>query len=941
MIKEQNTLSGKGGAFRLVYSFLPFIFSSAPTLHLAISHCLFVNNSAATGGAVALYFRQLALFLEVSNSQFTRNRGKDGGALCVTNNHGLSRQNSVIMISWSFFDQNLATRSGSAVYFKFDSPGSHTNMFFVLNTTKFVQNMIQEDKSKEGKGGALFFSALTQPSKVICHIQQCQWENNNSTTHGGALALYVHESSSLHIEQSDFINNTAQATGGALYLNIGKGSENIPLQEMTTLDNCRFSNNIALEGGSVFQTSLFPLQAQLVLKNTSFFCSDTVTTDFISLVMFALFMDTFFYQSLQKDAVTVFGLILKSDGPYLLQNVYFSCHDSDIKLSMNSISMDEEHTHKNYSDAPLNSLLLSCTRCAVHPFAAGNSSLSLNPKDPSVTNLKTLFQHEILLSSSCQPCPFGGDCSKGEVKALPNYWGYKRGEFIFFLSCPLHYCCNGIDVLCDAYNTCALKRTGQLCGRCQEGFSESLMSTTCIADEKCDDSWLWPLGFLLAFCYLMWYMYKGKIVSMLKQVGLRVCACHKHKVFAQPDNANCHPNEHDNENADSAYFDILVYFVNIIGLIEVHVEFQKKDTQAGALYDMERYFMKYLDIDIQHTLNIDVCPFSGTDAMVKTLSRPIFTVMVFVIWTMFFSICVSLIHVMNRNLCRLHYLKYFLKHFKQNLIEGYVETMKYSYSGLAGATFILLTCVKIGDHHFWKYDAEVMCFSKVQNIVIVFAAFYTVPFVFISPIAGKLLTCGVIGHIQVMLACIFPFPFVFIWSVRYILLEKSWAQNLNNSCENSVRSNTGVLSKEAKILLDTYQGPYKERFSYWEGIIETRKLMFCSFFLIYNNIYRLIFSAALSVVVLVHHNATQPFKHVNSNRAETLSLSLLCMSCITNCDKSVYPQSGLIIEFNTPTEQLLYFMNRLDNMFALILLLFIFVAELHDIVKKAMTRKFT
>lgn len=73
------------------------------------------------------------------------------------------------------------------------------------------------------------------------------------------------------------------------------------------------------------------------------------------------------------------------------------------------------------------------------------------------------------------------------------------------------------------------------------------------------------------------------------------------------------------------------------------------------------------------------------------------------------------------------------------LIEGYVETMKYSYSGLAGSTFIFLTCITIGDQRYWKYNAEHRCFSEWQISVIIFAFVYTVPFAVTTMFGIKLL----------------------------------------------------------------------------------------------------------------------------------------------------------------------------------------------------------
>ncbi len=142
-------------------------------------------------------------------------------------------------------------------------------------------------------------------------------------------------------------------------------------------------------------------------------------------------------------------------------------------------------------------------------------------------------------------------------------------------------------------------------------------------------------------------------------------------------------------------------------------------------------------------------------------------------------------------------------------------------------------------------------------------------------------------------------------------------------------------------MLDTYQGTFKEKYSYWEGVIEIRKLLFCSFYLIHNNVNRLILCTIFSILILVHHKSTHPFAHENSNKVETLSLSLLCMACVTNSIKSFFSQLGLIVEPNTPTEQILFLLNRLDRIFTILLILFIFLIKLFDILKILYLRKKT
>ncbi len=395
---------------------------------------------------------------------------------------------------------------------------------------------------------------------------------------------------------------------------------------------------------------------------------------------------------------------------------------------------------------------------------------------------------------------------------------------------------------------CAQHRTGKLCGQCKEGFSDSLMSTACIPDTKCDDWWVWPLGIILALAYLMWYMYKGScgkigIDGILKLYSF---ACQKQKHPASKAEEKVSVDEettpisvNTKTKYENAYFDNVVYFLNIISLIKVQVELHTSDTQ-GIFYGFEKYFIKYLDVDVQQTFSVDICPFAGIDATSMTLARPIFTLMVLVVWCVIFSFTLVIMQILS-------YTKHnALKPFKLKLVEGYVQTVKYSYSGVAKATFLFLTCINVGDQSVWKYNAEISCYSLLQTIVVIFAAFYTVPFVLISPLCGKLLRVKAVSSTEVMLACIFPFPFVLLWGIWYVLQNRSSKRQVHSASHSFEESSsaeylTTSLSEEAQVLLDTYQGAFKDKYSYWEGIIEFRKLIFCSFYLIPNNIHRLVF----------------------------------------------------------------------------------------------------
>ena len=652
-----------------------------------------------------------------------------------------------------------------------------------------------------------------------------------------------------------------------------------------------------------------------------------------------------------------------------LSSINYFCVSARVLLKFNEKLVRDEYTNEGYLNgekvASPYSISIACGNCQEQPYLVGNGSLTISRKQlhPSRRGLKIRKNLGVytLKDSPCRDCPFGGKCNFGRIYARPNHWGYKdKNAILNFQSCPRGYCCDDVYTECQRYDTCSQHRTGRLCGECEKGYSESLMSVTCVANDECDDWWIWPLGFLLAASYLLWYMYKGKLMPFTRGFIERLLSFRSNRSIVRSyentrqtgEKSMIKQNQSQND-VDKGYFDIIVYFVNIISLLKVKVEFQSGNDGTGLLYDIERHFTRYLDVDVQQVANITVCPFDGVTAVTKNLTRPIIVLMILMIWSSLF--CLNfLIHAVLQKRRPIVSIK--LSNFKLTLIGGYVETMKYSYSRLAGVTFLFLSCIPMEDDFVWKFNAEIKCFSSWQMLVMAVAAIYTVPFSFTTVLGLKLLKLGQIGHCQFMIGSLCPLPFLLYWSVKYVLntvkrakikaanVLKSSDQNITKSMSRlmeakTLTNNYTPVTAEAQVILDTYQGPYRREYSSWEGIIEMRKLCFSLYYLVSNNIYRLVLCTITSTIVFYSHVRLQPFNNGNSNRAESLSLALLCIACVTNSIKTIFPESGILIQTNSPTEQLLYLLNRLDRLMILIILGYIVFSELFLIVRELKKKK--
>ena len=944
-----------------------------------------------------LYENDKYFLLDIEGSSITGNKPNDGGAVDIT----VGDVNTIVKIVNSKFVSNIAERSGGAIRLdsNFWTTDPRSYLKVNLENVDFLHNILKNDRDSTANGGALCINMnMRQKKEVIIDITEVRFINNTSQGNGGGMSLTLPASvTSLTITDSFFENNQAARInqGGAiyLYLNLYALENEEILPPNILVHNSNFTENLAGQGGSIYQASSAPIEGTLTINKSNIICcreqrnkkyaqNGTLIIASLSTTLANIFIQE--YPNHENSICAVAGVVLDHDGdPHSLENITLNCENSRPFFVAKTITIENNDTQFENSSvldpkvAPLDSLMLFCTQCTFLPYTSGNGSIKISnstagdrmvPNDVCAANDHKhtkcgIYGHYIETKSPCHPCPFGGDCTQGQVKARPNYWGYKYKKFTYFQSCPLGYCCNDIDIPCDAHNTCAPHRQGQMCGECEPGYTESLMSRTCIPDDKCKDWWIWPAAVFLAMSYLIWYMYKGDLLPGFEFLMLKVYSYRsaKSNVIHVKSKENLKHDPYDpsiplemkalkDRRIDKGYFDIIVYFVNIISLLKVKVEFQTSHVGEGFLYNLEKYFTRYLDVDMQQVANVTVCPFAGVNAVTKTLARPIFVVMIISVWFVLYSITSLLMSVYR---VRKHKFSEKIKVFKLKLIEGYVETMKYSYSGLAGVTFIYLTCVSIADHHYWKYNAEIQCFSNFQLAVIAFAVVYTVPFSITTILGEKLLARQKIGCVQFMVGCFFPLPYLIYWTFSFVFFKNSFGQRsislkslakstrnlmLGHIPEGKVQAEKNV-SETAQVILDTYQGPYKDENSAWEGVIELRKLLFNTYYLVNNNIYRLTLCTFTAVIVLVHHNLVKPFKNENSNRTETLSLSLLCMACVTNSIKTVFTESGILVQSNTPTEQLLYLLNRLDRIMIVILLGYIIITELYYLIKEFTAKK--
>ena len=197
--------------------------------------------------------------------------------------------------------------------------------------------------------------------------------------------------STISIINCDFQNSEAARTfdGGALYFYLNKyPNENISnsVPSKLLIDKSRFVNNIAGQGGSIFQASMDEVVAELVVQDTTFFCCNGSfaknyaynSTIFISSIKTKLVNVNFLDQP-HNTFCAIPGLILQNESQ--LDGVAYECKETRV---LTYIAPMKHNTHSDssenisISDAEyFSTFMLICQECTFLPDTIGDGVIEI------------------------------------------------------------------------------------------------------------------------------------------------------------------------------------------------------------------------------------------------------------------------------------------------------------------------------------------------------------------------------------------------------------------------------------------------------------------------------------------------------------------------------------------------------------------------------------
>ena len=468
--------------------------------------------------------------------------------------------------------------------------------------------------------------------------------------------------------------------------------------------------------------------------------------------------------------------------------------------------------------------------------------------------------------TECLECPYGATCEHGNVKAKENFWGMNISSSfpkMQFFPCPLGYCDSPSDSGDYVYNACHGNRSGVLCGKCSDGYSETLYSPLCRKKEKCNDHWFWLATTIYVVFLALYLVFKPPIFSELYRHSLWFT-----RRTERFDVQQLRP--YNDQNHDPGYLKIIFYFYQVVELVMVNSP-ETTLTMVPIIPSVIAIF----NFQVK-TLNGRIgCPFPGLTAVTKALFQ----------CTKFLGTLLSIgfVYVIHRAASTSRYIS--VPSLSLYLAVA-LETLLLGYERLADTSLKLMHCVPIDKDWRLFVDGNMQCWQSWQFLMIAFIVAFIVPLILVLFWGSLLLAKDQLTAKEFLLACAFPLPRLVTWTIRHL-------RRRDSEREVCSRSDTDEIKK-------VLYGPFRESSSgdnstlYWESVLTGRRLLLLIIHTFATDpIIRFVCLNCACVLILVHHLAMRPFRDRKANVCEGLSLLSLVVICSFSLAEATYISEGM------------------------------------------------
>ena len=408
------------------------------------------------------------------------------------------------------------------------------------------------------------------------------------------------------------------------------------------------------------------------------------------------------------------------------------------------------HNFTHWEVAPKFKRLITSFSLVTEPCPVGTYSINRDSSEGfSIKN-----------SVQCLPCPPGGNCTSS-LSARKNFWGYPMGDKVHFKFCPQGYCCPTANQSC-AYNNrtylhsgCQGNRTGILCGKCKNDFSETLFTTNCLPSKDCTHLWYFIIIFICISSFAVFLIRKPPVFEIVLKNLTWFLPRHSKKNQKGYDSLESHSDAKTNSGSSSGLLKILFYFYQIAGVLTESYYGVSAVLEEDILFPL----ISLLDFKISVNNDWNICPYPGITALSRTLSQ------LAAVTATFLSI--PAFYLLHSGLNKLRKSTPVLPPCGPYL-GATLEILLLGYSAATGTAMKLRNCVQIQHVSRWFYDAEITCPQWWQEASLAAIVVFLVPFIFALYFASLQLYQGQISAKIFLLACVFPLPYLFLSFIVYV-----------------------------------------------------------------------------------------------------------------------------------------------------------------------------
>ncbi len=834
------------------------------------------------------------------NSQITL----DGGKFCS------STFDNVQLIGWTSDDRVGSVLDISSEKLKIDFANSVVannlgGVRLVKQMPDFGSHWIQaqitnstfQNNSKLGSGGAVeiqfFAPQMNWPSTNFIQVENSTFELNKAQrakdfllAHGGALSIQSFFSPNenqchrvyVQVQNNTFGNNRAPDGGGALFFS-DKCID-------TTIVNCKFH---VTEQSQDVSNGIFVLaRSDISIEKSAFLVGLKGTVPSLA------------EMTMQSPRAQIWHLDLSVQCP---------------PWSISEPSAEFGLPRAN-GETFLKNAIIACTTCPAAFYVPSEGNFNLTYSTNQAYEVSVQNSHVLLGQLQCIECPPGAFCPGDEITSKPNFWGFKTADGTAFQQCPPEYCCQ--EAPCSGYDQCSGNRAGTLCGTCEEGYSLSMLSNNCIPNEKCNDHWLWILTVLAAVIYMLWYTFKNDVFGIPAFMVQKLC---RRSASVQDDEVYY---------IDKGYFGIMIYFVQATAMMRLSIS-QDVSTINKIFSQIEAYIGLGLNVEISY-FSEEVCAREDLTITERNIFKLFFFLGIYCSWGLFFFGVYLIEWVVGKQ------KQGRLLEFRTKQVLGLVEIMKYTYAGFSSIVFYSLACVSISEspalfeaaseRSVWLYDGSVDCFSFWQSGMMLIGLLFIIPYPLMLYLGMKLLEKRKISRKSFYIGIIFPLVSIVYWVILSCKAKREnvIANDVDAASEPALDDNKD--GEDGQVVYDGLKGGFRHSeggTQYWECVLMIRRLLLSLTALIPNSMIQLSVCLALCVLFLVHHSRMYPFQHPVSNKAETLSLSLLIGTAGINLIKAFFLHFG--IDPQGAQVDIMMNLALIETMFVLFLLAFILCFE--------------